>query len=897
MGMRKVCHTDAAAISCACGVTMQRLESLLFQSDRPVRIHLLLLLLLPIGAAQSTTVQTWSGASFISRNSAEVGVADFDKDGHVDIAISASEQRWYAGPDYSTWYQIGQSDGGPYAAQVADINGDGWPDFVTSDGQRNAPDSANGEAGELYVYLNPGATGDPKQLWQRVTVYSGNVYHQNDLRVADMDGDGRLDIIERTWSSERVVVALQNANINNWTVRVFDTEETGKPEGISAGDIDGDDENEIVLSGVYWDNPGGWRSGDPIEHLIDSQFQGSTYGKVKSAVGDIDGDGDNDIYMASAEGADRYLAWYENNGPNTSGGVQLQRHIIKNNTGKFHMVQLVDVDRDGDLDVATGRSFGSKGVYIFYNTTTPDGVTWTEQNFDTNGEIYTGVVADLDGDSDLDVVGPSKFYGGNVRIYKNESPGEPLVVTPDSLDFSAVGGSQTVAVSTNDNWNGIPDQNWISVNPAMGFGNANVSVTAQAHSGFGPRFATVTFANSERLQTISIAQQGLPDNTPPSTPVIQSVSNVTSNSFSMTWSGSADNSGAIKEYIVYVNSVEHQRTPNTTISVGGLNAVTNYSIQVAAIDFSGNESSRSVAINVTTAQAPPSPQPVYYWKLDETAGNSTNEAINGLPYQLENISGNEWLTGVLNGALNFDGNNDDDDYIDLGSLDAPVSSVTFSAWINPDDLDGAGEGRILAKSTGISESDHYWMLSTIKSGSVFVPRVRLRANGSVTTLIGNSEQHVRENQWQHIAATYDGSILRLFLNGVQVGTVSKSGTVDQNANVLAAIGNTPSGDTAGRAFSGRIDDVCIFDQALSATNIQNIYNNGSAALCDNFGSSPADTTPPELEEATAVSTPTTDNTPSFTLGSSEAGTASFYGGCENSTNRAVDAGPPSPAPG
>lgn len=384
----------------------------------------LLLLLLIAQSAQSAQLINWSEPSFISRNSAEVGVADFDKDGNVDIAISASQQRWYAGPDFQTWYEIGRSSGGPYAAQVADINGDGWPDFVTSNGQRNAPDLSNGEAGELYVYLNPGASGDVKQPWQRIVVYAGNVFHQNDLRIADMDGDGRLDIIERTWSSERVVVALQNANINNWTVRVFDTGERGKPEGISAGDIDGDNEMEIVLSGVYWDNPGGWRSGNPVEYSVDPQFTGSTYGKVKSAVGDIDLDGDNDIYMGSAEGADRYLAWYENTGRNADGSVALTRRIIKNNFGKCHMVQLIDIDKDGDLDLATGRSFGQKGLLVFYNEN--KGQSWTEQNYDPDGEIYTGVVADLDGDSDFDVVGPSTFNRNLVRIYKNLSPVGPV---------------------------------------------------------------------------------------------------------------------------------------------------------------------------------------------------------------------------------------------------------------------------------------------------------------------------------------------------------------------------------------------------------------------------------------------------------------------------------------
>jgi len=856
-------------------------------------IHVCLTIILGLNISLSSAADEidWSAASFISRNSAEVGVADFDKDGNVDIAIASADQRWYAGPDFDVWYSLGDSDGGPYAAQVADINQDGWPDFITSDGERTGTNS-----GELYVYLNPGAGGDPKVEadWTRITVYSGAVYHQNDLRIADMDGDGRLDIIERTWASQRVVVALQNANINSWTVRVFDTGETGKPEGISAGDIDGDDEMEIVLSGVYWDNPGGWRSGAPVEYLIDSQFQGSTYGKVKSAVGDIDNDGDNDIYMASAEGSDRYLAWYENKGSSVNGGVTLERHIIKDNFGKCHMVQLVDIDRDGDLDIATGRSFGQKGLLVFYNEYTPqDGVSWTEQNYDTTGEIYTGVVADLDGDFDLDVVGPSRFYGGNVRYYKNLTPvdpPQPISIDPTSLDFALAGGTSAVALTTDGDWTVELNDAWLSSNMTAGTGNAAVSITAAAHSGFGDRSGTITFRNINNQVTLTVTQAGLDDTLPPSVPVIDQVSNVTHDSFDLSWSSSADNSGQVQEYVVYLNSFEHSRTSLTSASISGLTELTNYSVQISAVDPSGNESARSDAAPVTTLERPPSPQPLFYWKLNESSGTSTLETINSTNNDLQGMPGDRWVAGKFGNALSFNNDGDDNDRVDLGNIDAPSTALTLSAWINPNDLANNGEGRFLAKATGISENQHFFMLSTIQNGPVFVPRVRLRTNGAVTTLIGSQSENVLEDQWSHVAATYDGSTLNLYLNGVNVGSQAKTGLVNQDDSVLATIGNIPAGDQSGRAFSGLLDDVCIFDLALSPTDIDALYNDGDGATCDNFGEGSTDVTNPVINESLAVTTPTTDTTPSFTLFTNEAGTASFSGDCDATASLTVSAG-------
>ncbi|MEM7575175.1 MAG: LamG-like jellyroll fold domain-containing protein [Bacteroidota bacterium] len=385
------------------------------------QLSLLCLGILSLGTSQlwGQTLQ-FSSANFISRNSAEVDVADLDADGFNDILICAAQQRWYKGPDFTDWYEIGTSDGGPYAARVADMNGDGWPDFVTSDGARNEGDYP----GHIYLYLHPGSAAAATSPWQRIVVYEGDVRHQNDLRLVDIDGDGRLDILEKTWSAtERVVMAFQNANINNWTVRSFVTGETGKPEGISAGDLDGDGAIEIVQSGVYWDCPGNWRTDAYNQYDIDTEFYATVYDKTKSETGDIDNDGDLDVYIGSAEGSDLKLAWYENEGLNPDGSVIWTEHIIKDDFGKCHMVRLFDIDQDGDLDLCTGRSFGQNGLLIFYNNN--NGESWTEQDYDPSGEIYTGAVADLDADGDFDVVGPSRFYGDNTRYYLNETPGDP----------------------------------------------------------------------------------------------------------------------------------------------------------------------------------------------------------------------------------------------------------------------------------------------------------------------------------------------------------------------------------------------------------------------------------------------------------------------------------------
>jgi hydrogenase maturation factor HypE len=72
------------------------------------------------------------------------------------------------------------------------------------------------------------------------------------------------------------------------------------------------------------------------------------------------------------------------------------------------------------------------------------------------------------------------------------------------------------------------------------------------------------------------------------------------------------------------------------------------------------------------------------------------------------------------------------------------------------------------------------------------------------------------NTWTHLAATYDGTTVRLFVNGVQAGTRAVSGSLAASTGALRIGGNAVWGEY----FSGRIDEVRIYNRALSAAEIQ-----------------------------------------------------------------------------
>jgi len=81
---------------------------------------------------------------------------------------------------------------------------------------------------------------------------------------------------------------------------------------------------------------------------------------------------------------------------------------------------------------------------------------------------------------------------------------------------------------------------------------------------------------------------------------------------------------------------------------------------------------------------------------------------------------------------------------------------------------------------------------------------------------------VRANEWQHVSATYDGSYIRCYINGKEVGKTADSGSIDTQDTTLY-IG---SDGGAANYFNGLIDEVKIYHYALSPIDIREDYNSG-----------------------------------------------------------------------
>ncbi len=185
------------------------------------------------------------------------------------------------------------------------------------------------------------------------------------------------------------------------------------------------------------------------------------------------------------------------------------------------------------------------------------------------------------------------------------------------------------------------------------------------------------------------------------------------------------------------------------------------------------------------------------------------------------LVGPSWSDGRIGNALSFDGQ---DDRVELGAIDITGSALTIMAWINITAFTGSSsDGRIISKANDTAESGHYWMLSTIDSSGTKL-RFRLKTGSTTTTLIGGD---VAANQWVHVAVVYDGSFMRLYKDAGEVASVAKSGAISTNNAVSAWIGHQPPDDGL-RPWNGKIDEVRIYEEALTAQEIQFAMNNGNA---------------------------------------------------------------------
>lgn len=326
----------------------------------------------------------------------ESKLGDLDNDGDLDILGKPYN---YQTPGLNIWLQQGNIDnptptsgggGGldkwqrrvidsamPWTSLFiygADLDGDNKKDIVTGGWWYKNPGSSAGNWGTRRVIGSP---------------------LNNAALLEDFDKDGDLDIFGSQWDRSAANPKLSWAqNTGNGIFTIKNNVSQGSGDFLQGADFSVDNNKKIALS--WHRNGGGVQEisipADPVTQNWTIRTASTTNQQEDISSGDIDKDGDQDLLLGTK--------WLQVNGSNWT------TFTLFNTTDLPDRNELVDMDRDGKLDALVGyEAISQPGKLAWYKQGATATALWTEKIIATDVVGPMSIdVADMDGDSDLDVV-------------------------------------------------------------------------------------------------------------------------------------------------------------------------------------------------------------------------------------------------------------------------------------------------------------------------------------------------------------------------------------------------------------------------------------------------------------------------------------------------------------
>ncbi len=298
-----------------------------------------------------------------------------------------------------------------------------------------------------------------------------------------------------------------------------------------------------------------------------------------------------------------------------------------------------------------------------------------------------------------------------------------------------------------------------------------------------------------------------PDTQPPTAPTSLVATAINSSQITLNWDASTDNV-YVTGYLVEreapgaTNFVEVGTASGTTYNDVGLTPNSSYSYRVRATDGAGNLSGYSGVATAATPSA--SSDLVAAYSFDEGSGTTVTDASgNG---NNGTVSGATWTTsGKYGDALVFNGTSALVTINNSSSLEL-TAGMTLEAWVNPSVVSAVWRDVIY------KGNDNYYLSGTSYPNGY--PAMGGTFGGDDVPLYGLATLPV--NTWTYLAATYDGTTVRLYVNGTLVASQPQTGVMANSTSPLQIGGDS----IYGQYFHGMIDEVRVYDRALSVTEIQ-----------------------------------------------------------------------------
>lgn len=207
---------------------------------------------------------------------------------------------------------------------------------------------------------------------------------------------------------------------------------------------------------------------------------------------------------------------------------------------------------------------------------------------------------------------------------------------------------------------------------------------------------------------------------------------------------------------------------------------------------------------------------VAYYKCDENTGTTFNDSV-GPSTGTYNNTGTAWATGIINSGGNFV--NANSNFVNIPAFNNIItySALSIQAWVKFNSF--PSDSRIVANSHTDLDAKGFQLYARNSGGTLF-PTFGIGATSNAQAIGSNG---LSTGIFYHIVGTYDGAIIRIYVNGIQVGSVANTGAIIASANDIWLSGNPAySGDY----LDGIIDEVGIWQRALTSYEVLKLYANG-----------------------------------------------------------------------
>jgi len=366
--------------------------------------------------------------------------------------------------------------------------------------------------------------------------------------------------------------------------------------------------------------------------------------------------------------------------------------------------------------------------------------------------------------------------------------------TNKPVTFSSAGSYDPEGVALSFLWNFGDGSTSTQPNPSHSFGtNGTFNVQLNVSDG-------VNTASTNLSIRVFLVGVNLPPTANASASVTGGIAPLT---VAFSSAGSSDPEGATLTYNWSFGdgTTSTAANPSKTYTSAGL-----YAARLTVSD--GTNTSAPSTVNISVANGASGLVAAY--GFEEGTGSSTADASghgnNGT------ISSATWNnTGRFGKALSFNGSTSLVSVNDSSSLDT-TSGLTLEAWVNPSSTSSSWRD-IIYKATDI----YFLMGSTPTNGAPDMGGTFASAN-----VYGTAALPV--NTWSHLAGTYDGATMNFYVNGVLVASRPQTGAVTTSTGALSIGGDLITHDSGPHYWAGLIDEVRIYNRALSGAEIQTDMN-------------------------------------------------------------------------